>query len=688
MKLIILLTALFPILTIGAELLPQVEVTHESEESNLTPVHTNQASRSSDTSKLIDNVPGVSIREAGGISSLPAIHGLSNDRVNVRIDDVLITSACPNHMNSALTYVDPEKVAQIDVMAGITPVSQGGDSIGGSVLVKTKRPVFSEDESLYKKLTTTTFFKSNNENLGATVGVNVASENFSFAFEGLDEKADRYRDGNGDRLKGTIYNQNNQSITLAQKALGGVVSLKATRANVPYQGFVNQYMDMNDNKSDSANLSYLGEVGEFVIESNASFKHTDHYMDKLTSERSGAMPMYTSSDELGFNLKASTNLNALHTLNFGGDYNQFRLEDWWEPVGMGSMAPDTFRSVHLGKRDRLGVYVEDKSQWSESFSTLIGLRADLVSMDAGDVKGYNSTNNLPADADAFNSKDREKNDTNWDATLLAKHKLNTSDSIEYGYGRKTRSPNMYERYAWAGAVTNTTMPARMDMRMINWFGDGNGYVGDIGLKPEVAHTLSATLSRSEGTWGASITPYATYVKDFIDADLLSTDASGRNYLQFANHDVHLMGIDFAAQTTLLKGSGLGDVKLKVAGDYTRGYRIDGEADLYHLMPLNGKITFEHEKDKWMNQLSFLLVNQKKQVNNLRREVETAGYGIVDLSTSYQLTKQARVDFAITNLLDKTYALPLGGVDIVNNTNYSTALLGMGRSFNTALKLNF
>jgi iron complex outermembrane receptor protein len=32
----------------------------------------------------------------------------------------------------------------------------------------------------------------------------------------------------------------------------------------------------------------------------------------------------------------------------------------------------------------------------------------------------------------------------------------------------------------------------MASQMIGWFGDGNGYVGDIDLKPEVAHTVSAT----------------------------------------------------------------------------------------------------------------------------------------------------------------------------------------------------
>lgn len=72
--------------------------------------------------------------------------------------------------------------------------------------------------------------------------------------------ANNYRDGKGDRVKGTLYNQNNQSATIARKLESGVVALKLTRAVVPYQGFVNQPMDLNDNVSNSGNLNYTARL--------------------------------------------------------------------------------------------------------------------------------------------------------------------------------------------------------------------------------------------------------------------------------------------------------------------------------------------------------------------------------------------------------------------------------------------
>lgn len=661
----------------------------EVEVSNSTP-DISMARHTTDTASLLDMRPGVSIRTGGGLSSQPALHGMSNDRVNIRIDDVLITSACSNHMNPALSYIDPAKVEFIETMAGITPVSYGGDSLGGSILVKSKTPVFSDSDSIYRKLTTNTYYRSNNDNTGASLEGTVASKNLSFQYAAMDEKALRYRNGDGDRLKGTIYNQNNQSAKLAARLGEGVVSLKLSRAIVPYQGFVNQYMDLNDNKADAVNLSYTGELQEVLIETNLSHQNTQHYMDKLTSERSGKMPMYTNSDEFGYNLKATHKLDAIHTLKVGGEYNQFRLEDWWEPVtGSMGMSPGNYKSIHNGSRDRWGIFSEVSSEWSQRLSSLIGIRMDQVRMDTGDVVGYNNTINLPADAAAFNNLSHTKQDENWDATISGRYILNHQSEIELGYARKTRSPNLYERYAWAGAVTNpaASAPARMDMRMINWFGDGNGYVGDIDLKPEVAHTLSSTLKlkNTAKSWEVILTPYFTYVEDFIDADLLaSPSADGRNYLKFANHDAIIMGGDLSGSVKLNSS-----FQMNAVANYNRGYRQDGKTSLYHMMPLHGKIQFEHLSDKWSNQLTLHLVNEKKQVNTMRKEPETAGYALLDIGTAYQLTKKAKIELAVLNLLDKQYALPLGGIDVVNFTPQSyTALSGMGRSINTNLSLDF
>lgn len=657
-----------------------------------TPEYQNDV-RSTDVTSLLNMTPGAHTRGNGGIANQPSINGLSNDRVNVRIDDAVITSSCPNHMNSPLSYVDIFKVETFDVYAGLSPVSAGGDSLGSSILVKTPTPVFSDNEDFYKKLSLSTFYKSNNFNSGAALNAEVASSLYSFQYLGTDEKAGRYKTGGDKRLKGTIYNQNNQILKVARKLDTGVVDLKFTRAKVPYQGFLNQYMDMNDNSSDAVQLSYDGEINGYLIEATASHQQTDHYMNKLTSERSGNMPMNTLSDETNANVKVTKDLTSRHTLKTGAEYQRYRLQDWWEPVpGAPMMSPNTFKSIHQGQRDRVGLFGEVNSKITDKFSLLTGLRTDAVDTDTGDVQGYNNTNNSPDDEVAFNQKNRDKRDQNWDAILSGRYAFSNETHLDLGYTRKSRSPNLYERYAWAGSTTSPGTPTgiQMDMRMINWFGDGNGYTGSIGLKPEVAHTFQTELKHSNDKWGASLTPYFSYIEDYIDADLLYTNSTSRaRYLKFANHDAVLFGANASASFKLLKNEKIGDFNLSLISSYVRGYRVDKKSDLYHMMPLNGKIRLEHVTDKFNTKFDVVLVNKKTTVSKLRGEPETAGYALLDLSTAYQVAKWIKLELAVLNLLDKEYSQPLGGVDVVNFTRSSTTpVLGMGRSINTMVKFDF
>ena len=66
--------------------------------------------RTSDTASLLANIPGVSLYGNGGVSSLPAIHGMADDQVRVKVDGMDLISACANHMNPPLSYLDPSNV--------------------------------------------------------------------------------------------------------------------------------------------------------------------------------------------------------------------------------------------------------------------------------------------------------------------------------------------------------------------------------------------------------------------------------------------------------------------------------------------------------------------------------------------------------------------------------------------------
>lgn len=654
-----------------------------------------------DVATALKDIPGVSVYEMGSRASLPVIHGMADDRVKIDIDGMTITSACPNHMNPALSYIDTTKIESINIVAGITPVSEGGDSIGGTIAVKTKDPKFADKagEALISG-EVSGFYRSNNQARGASISATAANDKLSINYAGYAEQADNYKNGNGAIVRDTLYKQANHSATLAYKTFDGYIALKLAQSNTDYVGFPNEYMDMLANQSTSGNLIYKGKIGSLFIDANAYRQNTDHYMNKLIGERTGNMPMYTDAKESGLNVKATLPYSQTQTLKFGADYNRYRLNDWWPEDSvnhMAGMSPGTFLNINNGQRDRIGLFSEVVSQWSDRLSSIFGVRYDRVTMNTDDVHGYNgysgfigANNNDPLDAAYFNAFEHKKVDNNFDITAMGKYVYSKNSDIELGFSRKTRSPNMYERYSWAGSSGIYTNPIRMDMRMVNWFGDGNGYVGNLNLDPEVANSISATLSlhdSAEKEWGLKLTPYYTKVKDYIDIDLVNT-SGGINYFQFINTDAHLFGADLSGYTTLSDTVDNGKVTLKGSMSYTRGFRDNG-GSLYHMMPFHAKISLDRVSGAWNNGIDIESVAQKSSVDTLRKEPLTPGYALVDVRTGYAWSKQLNMDFSVTNFFNKAYAMPLGGIDTVNYTaNTYTPLQGMGRSFNAALSYKF
>lgn len=661
-----------------------------------------------DTATLLDGTPGVSFYTGGGVSSLPVINGLADDRLKITVDGMNITSACPNHMNPALSYIDPAALSQINVYAGIVPVSQGGDSIGGAIAVKSVPPVFAESgQGLRTSGSLNAFYRSNGDVTGVGARAAIATENFSIGYVGNTVDAGNYKDGNGKDVLASRYKLRNNALNLAAKAGTDIFTLAIGWQDIPFQGYPNQSMDMTSNKSLSFNAGYNGLFDWGSLEARAFRQRVRHKMDVLdekakalgfTPINGSYMPMDTRAVDLGYSIVATAPLNESHVVRFGHEFHRYTLDDWWPPlVGSGGMEPNTFWNVNGGRRDRAALFAELDSKLTERLSTQIGARVEQVKMNTGDVQGYYDASAAngdayQSDADAFNAKDHKRKDLNWDLTASARYIESERSTYDIGFSRKTRSPNLHERYIWA----NEAMMAGL---MNNWFGDLNSYVGDIDLKPEVAYTvkLSADWHDVEGRdWQLKVVPFYTYVQDYINvAANTSTNSynmsmlSGRQSLKFVNQDAKLYGIDVSGKKFV--GRAAGEWVARASVSYVRAKADNGD-NLYNIMPLNGRLALDHSLGAWSSSLEAVLVASKDKVSNVRAEQKTAGYGIANFRTSYRINKSVRLDAGVDNLFDHQYNLPLGGLEYA-----SADLMGggapkpvraMGRSINAGVSIDF
>ena len=163
--------------------LPEVDVSSASEAGSTVSGERLSPSRlrdlqvgSSDTAAILQSVPGVSGYGAGGFSTLPVIRGLEAQRLTVLVDGVAIASACPNDMNPPLSYTDPQTVSAIDVITGVSPVSYGGDSIGGIIRVESAPPRFAKQGDTLLTGEISAFYRSNGDGFGGSLSMTAASD--------------------------------------------------------------------------------------------------------------------------------------------------------------------------------------------------------------------------------------------------------------------------------------------------------------------------------------------------------------------------------------------------------------------------------------------------------------------------------------------------------------------------------
>ncbi len=385
------------------------------------------------------------------------------------------------------------------------------------------------------------------------------------------------------------------------------------------------------------------------------------------------------------------------TFRVGNEYHANKLNDYWPAVhtntaavinpGANSpmpnsaywmMAPENYINIHDGERERVGFFGEWEARWNSRWKSLLGLRYDHISTDTGNVQPYNP--NLLGGggaagaqvalnaANAFNARDHQRSNDTFDVTALVQFTPNDMSQYELGYARKNRAPNLYERYVWGAR--------NMDMAMIGWHGDGNGYVGNMDLTEETAHTVSLTAAFHEAKnnlWEINATPYFTYVNNFIDADRCQSPstslASGCKvapqtatnsfvYLQYANHDARLWGFDVSGRTRLYKDKTVGEFATHTTMSYVRGERMDG-GNLYHMRPFNMKLSLDHRLSNWQSAIEMQFVDSKDDVQAIRNETQTPSYLLLNARTGYEWGK-VRVDVGLDNVLDKQYYQPLGG----------------------------
>ncbi len=333
------------------------------------------------------------------------------------------------------------------------------------------------------------------------------------------------------------------------------------------------------------------------------------------------------------------------------------------------------------RRDRHGAFAEWRGSPFDDWQLEIGVRYTRVEFDAGPVDAFAAQSSEPVRLlrDAFNAAERHVSDDLFDWLVGLAFSPRDSFRVELTLARKMRAPYYVERYAW------------LPLQATGGLADGHNYVGEIGLDPELSREVEGGV-RWRGRW-LHLAPRAFYrrVDDYIQgvkiappqspadaaAIAVSTASGDSDPLRFSNVDAVFYGVDVEYSLRLPYAFGLEGVL-----SYVRGERRDVDDALYRIAPLRGRTALHYRWREWSAAIEGVYAARQANVSAENDEIETPGYGILNLFFRWEPGAGLGISAGVDNVLDAFYQDHLYGINRVRESAVAVGerLPGSGRSF--------
>ncbi|MBM3879929.1 MAG: hypothetical protein FJ387_09455 [Verrucomicrobia bacterium] len=311
-------------------------------------------SRAHDSAALLGAVPGAAVVRNGPQTGIVQLRGLQNERVRLVVDGMTLTPACPNHMDPPLHYLAPTATDTLMVMAGVTPVSLGGDSIAGTVVARPAPPRFFESARarVFGELGGSVHSDSDGWGTHGTIGV--ANRRLSAAYSGSWQSAGDFRFPGG-RVRDTGYQTTQHGLLLATQTEVGLLAADLRLLRTRDAGTPALPMDMLEGDGYRVGLRHAGEFGFGTLESRVYRHEVDHLMDNYSLRPPGPMRMFSraESDDTGARLDAALP-GEVHTFRLGTEFHRNEFSAFQQNALTGAQQ-DTLRNA---LRQRVGTYLE------------------------------------------------------------------------------------------------------------------------------------------------------------------------------------------------------------------------------------------------------------------------------------------------------------------------------------------
>jgi iron complex outermembrane receptor protein len=663
-------------LAIAAALAATPALANQLEELVVTATHstrtidvTNAQSISPDVAQLLKEAPGVNVNSNGPLSGIPQYRGMYGSRVATAMDGNQLTPSGPNWMDPPMSYVVGSQLESLEVYRGIVPVGVAQESIGGAVDARLNKGTFatSSDFGLSGRVMTST--QSVNGGYNLNTNLYLSNDQHRIKLAALTESGDNadFPDG---KIRPTEYERQRYDIGYGFRTGPHTLQLDYGYNDTGDTGTPALPMDIKYIRGDLYSMAYS-------FEANAD---TDIALSLYGSDLRHGMTNYelrqppppgnwrrnkATSDNAGFKLQGTRR----------------DTQGEWQ-IGM-----DGFKSTHdsnidnpnnplffvvnfnSAEREVLGAFLERQQSFGSRWSTETGIRYNRVSMDAGKVNGTPAMMTPPAMMlrENFNNAQRSQDDDNVDLVAKAWYAASENSSWYFGIARKNRSPSYQERYLW------------LPLEATAGLADGRTYTGNIKLDPETSNQVEFGLDFTTSRLTLSPRIFYSKVDDYIQGTPsevapavmfvqmmnMMNGTSNAPPLHFNNVDAKLYGFDMDWALQLDKSWSLSGIV-----NYVRGERDDINDNLYRIAPPNASFRLKYAQASWNAGLESVIYDEQNKVSETNSEQKTSGYGIVNLSGTWQATNALQLAAGVDNVFDREYQDHLNGYNRAANPDIS------------------
>lgn len=628
-----------------------------------------------DAAGLVARSPGAALIDNGALSGQVQYRGSTGDRVLVQINGQRFGSGGPNLMDPPLHYAPMVLVDRIELARGISPVSKGPGLAGGLNAVL-KQVGYADGSDARPVVDVGALYRTVDDSyaVGGTAGV--ATDRWRFGVIAAQEEGDDYRFPGGTAVP-TGFERLTYGAHAGFRSGPGELSVEYRRSETDPTGNPPFAMDIIYFNTDFIRVGgKLALSDRLTLETHLGQVSVRHKMDNNTLRPAPAVQMLRATFAEAETTTADVALafgSRLGTLTLGGD-----IEVGTKDVRITNPVNADFylTSINQIGNDRYGAFV----QWRGELGVVqaeIGVRIDRTRMEAGSPLLGSAVPMGPRMlANAFAVSDRQASDTTYDVAARLWADLGNFRP-RLSLARKTRVPSPLERFSWLPTEASAGLA------------DGNIYVGNSRLKPEVMWLAEAGFDYQGDRLYARPTLFYRRIDDFVQGapfdstpglidstvEMVANMNGDATPLRWANVDAELFGFDIDFGMKLA-----GPLRLDGVASYVRGKRRDIADNLYRIAPPNLRLGLSWDGQGWSVTAEGLAVAKQGKVSAINGEAPTGGYVIASLYGGLDLADNIRLDAGVENLFDRAYEEHLAGYNRVmaGDVSVGARLPGPGR----------